>query len=84
MKLRIAATGAALALLTLGLAACSEQPQLLEGQHMGQTVTRDRNAWEGDALTYQTSAFQRGDRKAWESALEQRVQGQNEYIRIGD
>lgn len=83
MTLRILGTAAAVALLSVGLAACSEQPQLLEGQHMGQTVTRDTNAWEGDPLTYQTS-FQRGDRQAWESVLKQRVQGQNEYIRIGD
>lgn len=83
MKLRIAGTTAAVVLLMVGLAACSEQPQLLEGQRMGHTVTRDTNSWEGDPMTFQTQ-FQRGDRQAWERTLTQRLQGQNEYIRIGD
>jgi len=81
-KLRIAALAVGVVALS-GLVACSEQPQLLEGQEMGKTVTRDTASWEGDPLTFQTQ-YTRGDRESWESALRQRVQGQNEYIRIGD
>lgn len=77
---------AAIAVAAVALAAlvgCSEDPQLLEGQPMGTTVTRDTRSWEGDPLTFQTQ-YTRGDRESWEAALNQRVKGQNEYIRIGD
>lgn len=78
---RIAAIAVAVALAAL--VGCSEDPQLLEGQPMGTTVTRDTRSWEGDPLTFQTQ-YTRGDRESWEAALNQRVKGQNEYIRIGD
>jgi len=81
-KSRIAALGAALvALGTLG--ACTENPQRIEGQNMGHTVVnRDTPAWQGDPLQFQTQ-YTRGDEKSWEKELTKRVQGQNEYIRIG-
>ncbi len=82
MRHHLAAIGCAAAVLVLGLSACSEEPQLIEGQRMGLTVTRDTNKWEGDPLTYQTN-YQRGDKASWERELTQRLQGQNEYIRIG-
>ena len=80
--LRITVLAAGVVALS-GLAACSEEPQLLEGQQMGHTVTRDTSSWEGDPLTFQAQ-YTRGDRQSWETALSKRVQGQNEYIRIGD
>lgn len=82
MGQRIAGAAALAAVLVVGLAACSENPQLLEDQPMGTTVTRDTSNWEGDPLTFQTN-YQRGDKASWERQLSQRIQGQNEYIRIG-
>ncbi len=81
-KLRIATFAAGVVGLSM-LVGCSEDPQLLEGQPMGTTVTSDTKSWEGDPLTFQTG-YTRGDRDSWEAALTKRVQGQNEYIRIGD
>ena len=80
--LRIAAWAAGVVCLS-AMVGCSEDPQLLEGQPMGTTVTRDTQSWEGDPLTFQAQ-YTRGDRESWEAALNKRVQGQNEYIRIGD
>ena len=65
-----ALAGAAL----LGLAACSEVPQVTvyeQGQYRGKT---DARPWEGDGF--------KGDRAAWEKALKERSRGQNEYNRI--
>ncbi|NLD68038.1 MAG: hypothetical protein GX644_04395 [Limnobacter sp.] len=87
------------ALAALGLAAvlagCGEKPQVstsaavevpgarASDEVAGNRVTRDTKAWEGDALPYQAGNFQRGDAVSWQKALDARVQGQNEYIRIG-
>lgn len=79
--LRIAAWAAGVVALS-ALVACTESPQLLDDQHMGRTVTRDTEAWKGDPLPFQTQ-YQRGDENSWETQLRERVQGQNEYIRIG-
>ena len=57
----------------LGIAACGERPQVIEykkGQYQGKSDTRP---WE--------SAEFKGDKQAWESALRQRNQAQNEYKR---
>ncbi|MHB8786432.1 MAG: hypothetical protein ACYC5W_09360 [Thauera sp.] len=65
-----ALAGAAL----LGLAACSEVPQVTvyeQGQYRGKT---DARPWEGGEF--------KGDRAAWEKALKERSRGQNEYNRI--
>ena len=58
----------------LGLAACSEVPQVAvyeQGQYRGKT---DARPWEGGEF--------KGDRAAWEKALKERSRGQNEYNRI--
>ena len=58
----------------LGLAACSEVPQVTvyeQGQYRGKT---DARPWEGGEF--------KGDRAAWEKALKERARGQNEYNRI--
>ena len=65
-----ALAGAAL----LGLAACSEVPQVTvyeQGQYRGKADTRP---WEGGEFN--------GDRAAWEKALRERARGQSEYNRI--
>lgn len=65
-----ALAGAAL----LGLAACSEVPQVTvyeQGQYRGKTDTRP---WEDSEF--------KGDRAAWEKALKQRARNQSEYNRI--
>ena len=58
----------------MGLAACSEVPQVTvyeQGQYRGKA---DARPWEGGAF--------KGDRAAWEKALKERSRGQNEYNRI--
>jgi hypothetical protein len=69
--IRIAAVMAASALL---LAACGERPQVLEykqGKYQGKP----------DTPAYSNAPFN-GDKTAWEKALAQRNQNQNEYKRI--
>ena len=67
---------AALALagaLALGLAACGERPQVIQykqGQYQGKPFTQPYGA-----------APYNGDRAAWERAVAQRAQSQNEYKR---
>ena len=59
--------------LVLGLAACGERPQVIEykqGKYQGKP---DQPAWD--------SAKFNGDRTAWELAIKQRNQNQNEYKR---
>ena len=81
-KTRVAALGGALFALGV-LGACSENPQLIDGQKMGHTVVnRDTPPWQGEPLLFQTQ-YTRGDEKSWEKELTKRLQGQNEYIRIG-
>lgn len=81
-KLRMAILATGVVAFSM-LVACSENPQLVEGQPMGTTVHRDTNPWEGEPLTFQVP-YQRNDQESWNTALARRVQGQNEYIRIGD
>lgn len=62
-------------LLVLGLSACGEYPQVKEykpGNYAGKTDTRP---WEGGTF--------KGDKTAWEHALKNRGQNQNEYKRTG-
>jgi hypothetical protein len=57
----------------LGLAACGERPQVIQykqGKYQGKP---DQPAWD--------SAKFNGDRTAWELAIKQRNQNQNEYKR---
>ena len=57
----------------LALAACGERPQVIEykkGQYQGKSDTRP---WESGEF--------KGDKTAWENALRNRAQAQNEYKR---
>lgn len=56
-----------------GLAACGERPQEItykQGTYQGKQDTRP---WDNDPF--------KGDQKAWELALKDRAQSQNEYKR---
>ena len=56
-----------------GLAACGERPQEItykQGTYQGKPDTRP---WDNDPF--------KGDQKAWELALKDRAQSQNEYKR---
>lgn len=56
-----------------GLAACGERPQVItykQGAYQGKPDTRP---WDNEAF--------KGDQKAWELALRDRAQAQNEYKR---
>lgn len=58
---------------TLGLAACGEYSQVADykpGNYQGKSDTRP---WEGGQFA--------GNKQAWEAALANRAQGQNEYKR---
>ncbi len=64
---------ALLLLAAAGLAGCGEKPQVAsyeEGRYQGKTDTRP---WDAAAF--------KGDKQAWEGALRQRAQKQNEYQR---
>jgi hypothetical protein len=64
---------AALAALLLGIAACSERPQVVnykQGSYQGKP----------DTPPYQNPPYN-GDKAAWERAVAQRAQNQNEYKR---
>ena len=70
MIARVALLAGAAALL---LAACGERPQVIEykqGQYQGK---QDKPAWDGAKFN--------GDRAAYEAAIKQRNQSQNEYRR---
>ncbi len=61
------------AAFSLGLAACGERPQEItykQGTYQGKPDTRP---WENEPF--------KGDQKAWELALKDRAQAQNEYKR---
>lgn len=58
----------------LGLSACGERPQIVDykaGKYQGKSDTRP---WDGPAF--------KGDKVAWENALRNRNQSQNEYKRV--
>ena len=57
-----------------GLAACGERPQEItykQGTYQGKPDTRP---WDNEPF--------KGDQKAWEIALKDRAQAQNEYKRV--
>ena len=59
--------------LAIGLAACGERPQVIQykqGQYQGKPFTQP----------YQGAPYN-GDKAAWERAMAQRAQSQNEYKR---
>ena len=59
--------------ILFGIAACGERPQVL---------TYKQGSYQGkpDMLPWQNAPFN-GDQKAWELALKDRAQSQNEYKR---
>ncbi len=71
-------TGAAL----VGLAGCGEKPQDRTERRPGTTVTRDTKPWNAEPNEFSTRAYPRGDHVAWEKALRDRAQAQNEYNRV--
>lgn len=83
MKRSILVSVTALA-LAAGLAACGEKPQdAADAKVPGTTVRHDTKPWSGEAVAHQAGNFTRGDKASWESALQARIQGQNENVRIG-
>jgi len=73
MSARIVIVLAASAIL-FGLTACGERPQVLtykQGTYQGKP---DMQAWQNPPFN--------GDRAAWELALKDRAQTQNEYKRV--
>ena len=69
---RIAAVAIAASLL-LGMAACSERPQVAQ-------YKQGTYAGKPDTPPYQSAPYN-GDKAAWDRAIAQRAQGQNEYKR---
>jgi hypothetical protein len=59
--------------LLLGIAACSERPQVVQ-------YKQGTYAGKPDTAPYQNAPYN-GDKAAWERAVAQRAQGQNEYKR---
>lgn len=81
--MRGAALGAAV-LAAAFLAGCGEQSQVTmyeQGKYQGKPDTR---AWSNapPATELRGSSWTEGDRSSWETAINQRAQGQNEDIRI--
>ena len=67
------ATAAALVAFAVGLAACGERPQVIQykqGQYQGKPFSEP---YKGPPYN--------GDKAAWERAVAQRAQSQNEYNR---
>jgi predicted small lipoprotein YifL len=83
MKRSILVSMTALA-LAAGLAACGEKPQDAAAAKVpGTTVKHDTKPWGGEPLAHQAGNFSRGDKASWDNALQARMQGQNENVRIG-
>jgi len=67
---------AAMLMLALALAACSEKPQQFGGN--------DRSpAWDGTKDGFSVSGWTAGDRASWQAQMNARAQNQNEFRRIG-
>jgi predicted small lipoprotein YifL len=79
-KIVIAAAGV---VAVLALAGCGEKPQVAEykqGKYQGKPDTKP---WDNNSSTepYVHSTWTPGDRSSWETALRNRAQNQNEYVR---
>ena len=70
--------------IALLLAGCSEKPQDPAQRTAGTTVTRDTRPWEAQATRFSAPGRASGDKAAYDQALRQRAQQQNEYVRIGN
>ena len=64
---------AMICLAALGLAACGERPQVVEYKQGAYQGKSDARPWEGGQFA--------GNKQAWENALQNRNQTQNEYKR---
>ncbi|MEK9721138.1 MAG: hypothetical protein VW339_08175 [Quisquiliibacterium sp.] len=67
---------------TIGLSACSERPQdapMKSGKYRGKA---DTHPWQGGSQKFAGAQFKPGDKASWETAVTNRTQGQNEYVRI--
>ena len=62
-----------------GLTACAERPQVSGGG--ASRAQADAKPWQAERGAYTAGQWEKGDRKAWETALRTRAQGQNEYVR---
>ena len=65
------------AVLCIGLAACTEKPQNLG------TRTAGTASFQGAADPYVASGWKVGDATSWDKHMTTRTQAQNEYVRIG-
>jgi hypothetical protein len=73
---RIAMLAAAVAALSLALAACGERPQVInykQGTYQGKP----------DTPAFNNPPFN-GNRQQWEHEIDTRAQTQNEYVRLRD
>lgn len=69
--------------MALLLAGCAEKPQDQAKKQAGTTVTWDTRPWDAERTPFTVPGLDKGNRVAYEDALKQRNQGQNEYVRIG-
>jgi hypothetical protein len=65
------------ATMALALAACGEKQQTASAKKP------DAPAWQGTDTAYAANGWKAGDQAAWEQQMQKRLQGQNEYVRIG-
>ena len=61
------------AVLAIALAGCGERPQVVEYKHGTYSGKPDNPPWDGARFG--------GNKQAWESAVNNRTQAQNEYKR---
>jgi hypothetical protein len=81
---RLVATGALAGIAALGLAGCGEDQQVTvykQGKYQGKP---DTQPWTNAPVEWSNSQWTKGDRDSYETAMRKRIQGQNEYVRIGD
>ena len=62
--------------LAIGMAACSEKPQVVGGKKA------DQKASEGSQFGNVDPAWKVGDQGSWDQQIQRRTQGQNEHARI--
>ena len=60
----------------VGLAACSEKPQVSGGKRV------DQQAYAGSQFGNVDPAWKMGDQASWEQQIVRRTQGQNEHSRV--
>ena len=70
---------ATLCVLTLGLGACGEKPQVVAGQQ----ISGSAPSWQGPATVFTVSGWKVGDERSWNAHMQTRAQGQNENVRLG-